>query len=342
MSCYRPLLLAVLALATVGVAGCGEETATQPNPPTDQISTAPELAVTANTWSTRANMPSDRWNIATATFPDPNGGASLYAIGGGNGTGANSAPLGKVQVYNPATNTWTTKASLPHVVAGFGNNGAQVIGGLVYVPGGLRRFQGYPYLQVYNPATNLWVDKAQMPAIPPYGLPGLAFGVSGAIDGKLYVLGTCQEGGQFCGEAFERYDTATDTWTILPLPPVVPMFDRAAGVLNKKFYVTDGKVLEVYDPATNTWSKKAPPPSGRSRFTSASVNNKLYVVGGFYGGAVSGRVDVYDPVTNAWTKKAPIPRLEAGLSAGRVVVNGQARLEVVGGLRPGNNLQYVP
>jgi N-acetylneuraminic acid mutarotase len=83
-------------------------------------------------------------------------------------------------------------------------------------------------------------------------------------------------------------------------------------------------------------------PAGRSRFTSAAVNNKLYVVGGFYGGTVSGRVDVYDPGTNTWTKKAPIPRVESGLSAGRVVANGQARLEVVGGARPGNNLQYIP
>jgi N-acetylneuraminic acid mutarotase len=311
--------------------------------PTGPVPTDPsgisEAVVTANTWSTRANMPSDRWYIATATFPDGIGGASLYAIGGSNATGA---PLGKVQVYNPATNTWTTKASLPHVVAGYGNNGAQVIGGLVYVPGGMRRWQGYPYLQVYNPATNLWVDKAPMPPIPPYGLSGLAFGVSGAIDGKLYVLGTCQENGAYCGQAFERYDPATNQWSILPLPPVVPQFDRAAGVLNKKFYVTDGKILEAYDPATNTWTLKAPMPSGRSRFTSAAVNNKLYVVGGFYGGSLSGRVDVYDPVTNTWTKKAPIPRLESGLSGGRVVVNGQARLEVVGGARPGNNLQYIP
>ena len=83
-------------------------------------------------------------------------------------------------------------------------------------------------------------------------------------------------------------------------------------------------------------------PSGRSDFTFAAVNNKLYVVGGLEGAMPSGRVDMYDPVTNTWTRKAPIPRVEWGLSAGRVVVNGQARLEVVGGARPGNNLQYIP
>jgi len=100
-------------------------------------------------------------------------------------------------------------------------------------------------------------------------------------------------------------------------------------VLNKKFYVTDGKVLEVYDPATKTWTRKVPMPSGRSRFTFAAVNNKLYVVGGFYGGTLSGGVDVYDPVTNTWTKKTPIPRIEGGLSGGR----GSERAGAAGGNR---------
>lgn len=70
------------------------------------------------------------------------------------------------------------------------------------------------------------------------------------------------------------------------------------------------------------------------------------VVGGVVlsGGTATnvGRVDMYDPATNIWTKKASIPRIQPGLSGGRVVVNGQARLEVIGGARPSNNLQYVP
>jgi hypothetical protein len=140
-------------------------------------------------------MPSDRWFVATATFPDGIGGATLYAIGGSNANSLPYAPLGKVQVYNPATNTWTTKASLPHVVAGYGNNGAQVIGGLVYVPGGMRRFQGYPYLQVYNPATNVWVDKAPMPAIAPFGLRGLAIGVTVRSTGSYMCLAPARKTG---------------------------------------------------------------------------------------------------------------------------------------------------
>lgn len=338
----RSLVATSVLLLTLTLPGCRDDSSPLTDPAGTTSIPGADPALVSNGWSSRANMPSDRWYVATATFPDRIGGASLYAIGGSNGNTPYDAPLGKVQVYNPATNTWATKASLPHVVAGFGSNGAQVIDSLLYVPGGQRHVTSVAFLQVYNPATNTWVDKAPMPPIPPYGLAGLGYGVSGAISGKLYVLGSCLQSGEECGKAFERYDPRTDTWTLLPLAPFVPSGTAAAGVLNKKLYVEDRGALEVYDPATNRWALKAQMPSPRIDAAAAAVNNKLYVIGGFNGTTQVGRVDVYDPATNTWTQKASIPRIEPGLSGGRVVVNGQARLEVVGGARPGNNLQYIP
>lgn len=338
---YPAPLLAVCA--AMAVLGCGDDGSSPSEPATATRTDIAEAVLASNTWATRADMPTDRWFVATATFPTGTGAASLYVIGGSNSNHGALAPLGKVQVYNPATNTWVTKASTPHVVAGYGNNGAQVINGLIYLPGGMRNWQGYGYLQVYHPATNTWVDKAPLPPITPNRGNGLALGASGAIDGKLYVAGTCLYFDTRCGSGFMRYDPATDHWTLLPLPRTVVPERIAGGVLNKKFYITDGSNLEAYDPATNTWTLKAPVPARRREPAATSVNNKLYIVGGVWPDlTLTGRVDVYDPVTNTWTKKAPSPRIEYGLSAGRVLVNGQARLELVGGARPGNDLQYTP
>jgi hypothetical protein len=90
-------------------------------------------------------------------------------------------------------------------------------------------------------------------------------GVTGVINGKLYVVTTCYE--DFVG----YYDTC-DPARVLPLQPgdgpmvTLPRPHNSyeygtGGVLDGKFYVTAGLSLEMYDPATNQWTVKAPPPS---------------------------------------------------------------------------------
>ena len=68
---------------------------------------------------------------------------------------------------------------------------------------------------------------------------------------------------------------------------------------------------EVYDPLTDTWETKAPiPKGGRAELTASIINDKIYVVGGYFFGAylVSSNVlEVYDPETDTWTTKTPMP-----------------------------------
>jgi hypothetical protein len=60
------------------------------------------------------------------------------------------------------------------------------------------------------------------------------------------------------------------------------------------------------------------------------------------GSVTSCKTSVYDPATDTWTTRAAAPTVRAEAGASRVVVNGQPRIELVGGRLPGNNLQYVP
>jgi hypothetical protein len=53
-------------------------------------------------------------------------------------------------------------------------------------------------------------------------------------------------------------------------------------------------------------------------------------------------MSVYDPATDTWRGRAPMPTVRSGIGASRVVRDGQARIEVVGGTRPDNNIQYIP
>jgi N-acetylneuraminic acid mutarotase len=330
----------VLAMLGLTLAACSEDAITEPSSTEVFDQTALAVATTSNQWVTRADMPSGtRRDLATAVVTNSAGQSVLYAIGGKTPTGGS---LSRVQAYNAATNTWSWKASLP--VPLYWTNGAGVIGGKIYISGGRTSARGLSFgLYVYDPATNTWARKRDM--------PNTTFrGITGVINNKLYVLTGCdQEDCQFFDPiAFYRYDPATDQWETL-LEPTNWHGWGMGGTIGGKLYVTGGRAaLDVYDPATNQWTSRAPMPLRRWMAAGATLGAKLYVIGGFQenadGSIVSGvrTTSVYDPATNSWTNKAPMPTARSGIAASRVVVNGKARLEVVGGARPGNNLAYIP
>jgi N-acetylneuraminic acid mutarotase len=89
-------------------------------------------------------------------------------------------PWAELDVYDPTTNTWITKASMPGARYG---GVAGVLNSKLYVAGGMKTDPSpVSTLQVYNPATNLWATRVDMPTP--------RAGVGGAVaQGKLYVLG---------------------------------------------------------------------------------------------------------------------------------------------------------
>jgi N-acetylneuraminic acid mutarotase len=248
--------------------------------------------------------------------------------------------------YNASTNAWTTKASLP--VPLWGTNGAAVIDGRIYVSGGCPfvncdRFGYSSALYMYDPAVNTWTRKQSMPQMGDRG-------VSGVIGGRLYVLSTCYwaapstEYFTDCPELrsnFFRYNPVTNRWTVLARPSGIY---AVGGAIGGKFYATGGTQLEVYDPATNQWTKKAPPPKKIGFGAAGTVLlSRLYVIGGTYDLTTAFRTtSVYNPATNTWATRAQMPSGRYGTAASKVFINGQPRIQLVGGSRPGNNLQYIP
>jgi N-acetylneuraminic acid mutarotase len=363
---YRLLLPSLLTLGALGLAGCGEVTPTEPTVPTQPTVTGPELAVASNSWITRADMLTSRTDLAVATVTNPAGQSVVYAMGGRNWNGV---PIAVNAAYNVATNTWTFQRGLPVPLAF--SNGAGVINGKIYVSGGLSNYALDDIqlgLYVYDPASNSWTRKHDLPIIKSdYDVSYLfgARGVTGVIAGKLYVFTACfvqdwaplplAEENCGRGPGFFRYNPATDQWTILPSPfGAETRSPYAGGVIGGKFYVTGGSVnttkawFAVYDPSTNRWTPKTSLDLNRPGAATAVLQSKLYVMGGSR--YIAARhaweaVDwnsVYNPITDVWTRRASLPSPRTGIAGSKVVVNGQPRIEVVGGSLPGNNLQYVP
>jgi N-acetylneuraminic acid mutarotase len=107
--------------------------------------------------------------------------------------------------YNPATNTWVSKATAPH----YHRNGVGgVINNKFYVAGGLNgQLAPSTNLDVYDLATNTWKMLARVPS-------ALSF-VSGAVvQGKLFVVGRNSSG----AIRHYAYNPATNTWSTRTAP----------------------------------------------------------------------------------------------------------------------------
>jgi hypothetical protein len=346
----------VLTLA-FSLAGCGEETPTQPSAPSDPDNTAPSMAtVASNTWATIAPMPGEDGFAPAIGVADFSSGVSkAYVFGGTNGAGGSGAAT---RIYNVATNTWSfPKDPYNNQVVVFNTNGVGNVGGKLYFSGGYDYGSGSKEIQstvwAFDPVTETLTRKADMPL-------HTADGVTGAIGNMLYVLpGRCDAIGivypGYCvqDEAIRklfRYNPATNYWVVKAW---CPHYHRSGvgGVIDNKFYVVAGgkydqftptAYLDVYDPATNTWKTLAPLPTPLRFVVGAALQGKLFVIGQTATGSV--RHYAYVPATNTWISKA-VPSSYGGPAA-RVILNGISRLLVVSGgtvdSPPGRSQIYTP
>jgi hypothetical protein len=336
----------VLSMSLVTLTAC-HDVATEPGVAPGGLSPAP--AITSNTWRKRIQMPTDRRRVVTATLDTPGGGSFLYAIGGQSMN--SSGGLSKVQAYDGNSNTWSTKAPLPLPLM---SSLAGVINGKIYVAGGfshaLRPEQG---LWEYDVAANHWTAKAY----PPISLPNP---VGSVVAGKLYVFDQCSwDACAWDGTAsgleqytfFGFYDPTTNRWTRLPLPPQGVWPIAGATFTGKLYYLDFSGRVHIYTPTTGAWTTGARRNQRELRWvTTAVVRSKWYVVGQertSTGEPGANFLSVYDPAANTWVKRTTPPAeyisdAGNGPTAGRVWADGVARLELVGGRRPGNNWQYTP
>jgi N-acetylneuraminic acid mutarotase len=287
-------------------------------------------------WMARAPLPSARRGPAIAVA---NG--LLYTIGGLNSA---DAALSSVVAYNPSTNAWSAKASMPG--ARQGGNGSAMISGKLYVAGGYDASRTLTRtLYAYNVSSNTWSRRADMPVVS-------ACGGSAMISGKLYVFTGCRlssTGAPIAAGSLHRYDPSTNMWSTLRSAPSMHV-QPAVGVISGKLYVVGGnngagaqvRRLDVYDPATNSWSTKLGMPTARVAAVAAVVGGRLHVIGGRNGDTYLKTVEAYDPVTDTWSVRAAMPTARAGLGVGMI----SSLVYAVGGRRSTGvlttNERYTP
>lgn len=235
------------------------------------VATVEEYDPSTDRWTTKANMPTPRFNIGAVTAPN----GKIYVFGSWQ----------QVEAYDPVTNSWATKADMP--TPRFGPGVALGSNGKIYVIGGGNGSVVYSTVEEYDPATNTWATKASMPT-PRYNL-----GAATAANGKIYAAGgfTSQDatGNSCCPTAVvEEYDPASDTWAAKGQAPSTLAHIGLVTASNGRLYaIGEGpnSTLE-YDPAANSWEAQAGMPTPRWGVGAAmAANGKIYAVGG--GGPVA-------------------------------------------------------
>jgi N-acetylneuraminic acid mutarotase len=254
---------------TGGVVGTNEEYDTATN--------------ATNTWTTKAPMPTPRAYFATAVYQN-----KIYCIGGSTAVSANpdEALTTVNEVYDPATDTWTTKSPMPvarsgqqddNVNFGLYNLQANVVDGKIYLLGGV---PDWTLNEVYDPANDSWTTKAPMPSQNYWS-------TSTVFDDKIYAFGT----------RTEIYNPETDNWTSGASSPytVSGVAVATTGIMApKRIYVFSGYDImsgwstsedltntnQIYNAQNNTWTLGIDLPTNRIDFNVAVINDMFYVIGG--------------------------------------------------------------
>jgi len=223
-------------------------------------------------------------------------------------------------VFAPPGGSWSTGASIPTAVEGYG---AANVGGIHYYVAGFSSLGDTTILQRYDRSTDTWLG-------PAASVPGLARAELAAVSHGGSVYGVGGRPTFLVGSDLLRYDPTTDTWTSLsPLPTAVAT-EHTVVTHGDKIYVAGGRsadaplppaafivgTLQIYDIASDTWSTGTSMPTPVSDAVAVEKGNKIYVFGGWDGTTFISAVQIYDIASDTWSTGTAMPTARSNAVAG--------------------------
>ena len=316
--------LAVLGVL-LGALGCGE----------------PDCGVCGHaggTWSTHAPLslgPRQEMGVAAVD-------GKVYVVGGFDASGQ---AVATVEMYDPATDCWTQRASLPSPLH---HVNLAAVGSKLYVVGGLSgsSFSASGTTLEYDPGLDRWSPLTSMPGGTERGASGVA-----VLDGRIVVAGGLR--GVSVADA-SLFDPEADAWS--PLQPLGVARDHlGAATVGGQVYAVAGRAggvlkaaLEVLDASSGSWSRRADILTARGGVAAAELSGRLVVLGGEGNSAdpagIFHQTESYDPSTDAWRTEPPMQTGRHGIGAAavgnRVYVPGGATHEGFGAVAVNESFGY--
>jgi len=226
----------------------------------------------------------------------------ILVAGGFGFVGYHLQAFGEVELYDPATRTWTTTNSMnnPRVWP----SATVLSNGKVLLAGGDNYNGVLSSCELFDPATGTWTPTGSMNAARIHHVTVLL------PNGKVLVAGGSGPSGNSAGwiSSAELYDPTTETWT--NIPPMSTPRAWATGtllpggkILVAGGYASSGELssAELYDPATDTWTLTGSLNIARNLHSAALLPNGKVLVVGNDTSPTSTSAELYDPSAGLWT-----------------------------------------
>lgn len=261
----------IVALVSLIVIGAVITTVLVRNRETENSPGSQSITTLESRWVRLSGMSTARAGMAVAVYEN-----SIIAVGGMSADGV----TGALEKYDPLNDRWEVLANKPTPV---GDAAAAVVGGLIYVPGGVLESGAVTdVVEVYDPVADSWGQASSLPVpVSDYALA--------AFEGNLYLIGGWD--GQNFLDTIYRYDPQQDEWTQYAEIPQ-PRAGAAAAVNGGKIYIAGGRNQQglLADSAAflptragtseQPWEQVADLPEPRAGLGLISVADILYAIGG--------------------------------------------------------------
>lgn len=227
-----------------------------------------------------------------------------------------------VQIYDPATNTWSSAPSL--ATARFARGVAQRLAdGRIVVLG----LGDLPAAEFYDPTLAAWTSPVAL------GRGSVFHSASLLTDGRVLVAGGVTAETFTADTDTRLYDPSTNTWSQADSMNSARMRHQGTTLANGRVLVTGGdgnsdpKACELYDPTTNQWNPAPSMATGRYQHTATRLQDGRVLVVGGRDASATNTVELYDADANAWSPGEPMLAARYAHSAtllgdGRVLVAG--------------------
>jgi N-acetylneuraminic acid mutarotase len=259
-------------------------------------------------WVFKTPMPTPRYRFGVAEVQ-----GKIYVIGGIATDGITHLTVN--EMYDPTTDTWTTKELKPipldYIMTSYQ--------GKIYSFTRGKEADGYPVtVEIYDPVLDEWTTKE------PTTQTKLNENVNAhAFNGKIYLISGASPEVDFYPPSLPEvyiYDIQTNSWSKGADIPT-PVENYTSAILEGKIYIIGGEnweppsysydLVQIYDIASNSWSsgESIPVKVDKSQAIATSgekTPRRIYVLSGLPEGYI-GFNQIYNPETDSWSNGTDLP-----------------------------------